>query len=140
VLIHDNDEPGRTHMHKVAANLKGLAASIKWLELPDLPEKGDVSDFIAMFPDGTRLRTLIGEASEYQEPEPEPEPASPKDDIPPFPDIMSGAAGEFAEVYSDVLESPKQFFFMSFLVCLGSVLSRGLNHRSGRPLYPNKQI
>ena len=47
VLIPDNDDPGRQHMDKVAANLKGHAASIKYLELPDLPEKGDISDFIA---------------------------------------------------------------------------------------------
>jgi len=34
------------HMHKVAANLKGHATSIKWLDLPGLPEKGDVSDWL----------------------------------------------------------------------------------------------
>lgn len=46
VLIPDNDDHGRTHMHKVAANLKGHAASIKWLDLPGLPDKGDVSDWL----------------------------------------------------------------------------------------------
>jgi hypothetical protein len=46
VLLPHNDDPGRAHMKKVEANLKGHAASIKWIDLPDLPDKGDVSDFI----------------------------------------------------------------------------------------------
>jgi hypothetical protein len=41
-----------------------------------------------------------------------------------FPtDIMSGLAGEFACLYSAHLESPIQFFFMSFLCCLGTALA-----------------
>lgn len=41
-----------------------------------------------------------------------------------FPDgIMSGFAGKFAEVYSDILEPPPHAFYMSALTCLGSVLS-----------------
>ena len=40
-----------------------------------------------------------------------------------FPDIMSGAAGDFAKVYSDYLEPPKRFFYISYLCCLGSILS-----------------
>ena len=44
-LIPDNDAVGIEHMHKVADNLGEHAASIKWLNLPDLPAKGDVSDF-----------------------------------------------------------------------------------------------
>jgi DNA primase len=51
VLIPDNDEPGRAHMRQVAANLKGHAASIRWLDLPGLSEKGDVSDWLIPFQD-----------------------------------------------------------------------------------------
>ena len=41
-----------------------------------------------------------------------------------FPiEIMSGVAGEVAELYSSYLESPKQFFYMAFLTCLGCTLS-----------------
>ena len=40
-----------------------------------------------------------------------------------FPDVMKGAAGEFAKLYSSHLESPAHFFFMSFLTCLGSILT-----------------
>jgi len=41
----------------------------------------------------------------------------------PFPDVMSGLAGEFAKVYAQSLEVPEQFFFMGFLTCLGSLLA-----------------
>ena len=45
VLVRDNDEPGRAHMRHVAAALAGKAL-VRWLELPKLPEKGDVSDWL----------------------------------------------------------------------------------------------
>ena len=70
ILIPDNDEPGRQHMARVAENLRGNAKSIKYLELPDLPEKGDVSDFIEIFASTEeakeRLAILIGEAKIYE--------------------------------------------------------------------------
>jgi hypothetical protein len=71
ILIPHNDEPGRAHMKQVAAILKGHAASIRWLDLPDLPEKGDVSDFIETFSSkdeaAERLAVMIEGAAEYRE-------------------------------------------------------------------------
>lgn len=69
ILLPHNDDPGRAHMEKVAANLKPHAASIKWIDLPDLPEKGDVSDFIAAQGEGAaeRLALMIEGAAEYRE-------------------------------------------------------------------------
>lgn len=46
-ILPDNDEPGREHAMKVAALLFGVAKSLKIVELPGLPPKGDVTDFIA---------------------------------------------------------------------------------------------
>ena len=46
VIIPDNDEPGREHAAKVARSLQGIAASVRILELPNLPPKGDVSDWL----------------------------------------------------------------------------------------------
>lgn len=47
VILPDNDEPGRDHAEKVRASLAGIARSVRVLELPGLPHKGDVSDWIA---------------------------------------------------------------------------------------------
>lgn len=46
VVSPDNDAPGRKHADQVARSLHGIAASVRVLELPDLPPKGDVSDWI----------------------------------------------------------------------------------------------
>jgi hypothetical protein len=47
VILADNDEPGRAHAEKKAAAAhKAGATSIKVLHFPELPPKGDVSDFI----------------------------------------------------------------------------------------------
>lgn len=46
VILPDNDEPGKRHAEKVANSLKGKAKEIRILELPGLPEKGDVIDYL----------------------------------------------------------------------------------------------
>jgi len=66
IVIPDNDRPGTEHMQQVAKSLSGYAASIKWLELPGLPEKGDVSDWLKD-PANTkeRLAELIRGAADW---------------------------------------------------------------------------
>ncbi len=46
VVLPDNDEAGRRHANIVAASLRGKAASVRLLDLPGLPPKGDVSDWL----------------------------------------------------------------------------------------------
>jgi len=46
VVVADNDGPGREHAEMVARELLPFAASVKILELPDLPENGDLTDWI----------------------------------------------------------------------------------------------
>ena len=47
VILPDNDSAGREHAAQVKKSLEGIAKTIKVLELPNLPEKGDVSDWKA---------------------------------------------------------------------------------------------
>src|SRR5262249_43080748 len=72
VVIPDNDQAGREHTDKVAKSLSGRAASVKIVELPGLPEKGDVSDFLNAGGTAERLRELIAEAPAWA-----PPPAAP---------------------------------------------------------------
>ncbi len=46
IVMPDNDQAGRTHADKVIASLWGVADRIKRVELPGLPDKGDVADFL----------------------------------------------------------------------------------------------
>jgi hypothetical protein len=47
VLLPDNDDAGRRHMQDVERSLRPMAARVGRLELPGLPDKGDVSDWLA---------------------------------------------------------------------------------------------
>lgn len=64
-ILPDNDKPGRAHAEKVARALYGTAKKIKIVDLPGLPEKGDVSDFLAGVGTLTRLKTLAKEAPDW---------------------------------------------------------------------------
>ena len=72
VLIPDNDLEGKEHMAQIAISLNGQAKSLKLIELPDLPSKGDVSDFIGKFDDKTeaaeKLSIMIEGAGPYKPP------------------------------------------------------------------------
>jgi hypothetical protein len=72
ILIPDNDQQGREHMLNVARSINGVSKSLKWLDLPGLPSKGDVSDWIASFPEpqdaAERLAIMIDGAEPYTPP------------------------------------------------------------------------
>jgi hypothetical protein len=59
-IIPANDKTGRIHCRVVGAALQGIAASIDVLELPDLPEKGDVSDWLAIGGTADKLNKMAG--------------------------------------------------------------------------------
>lgn len=46
VILPDNDAPSRTHAAKVARSLKEVAGRVRIIDLPELPEKGDVYDWL----------------------------------------------------------------------------------------------
>jgi putative DNA primase/helicase len=68
VVLPDNDDPGRAHAQSVAQALLGIAVTVKCIELPGLPEKGDVSDWLA---EGHTVAELqaIADAADFWRPE-----------------------------------------------------------------------
>ena len=68
IILPDNDPPGRAHAQQVAASLQGIAASVSILELPGLPDKGDVSDWLANGGTREQLDALFAEARPTSEP------------------------------------------------------------------------
>jgi hypothetical protein len=70
VIIPDNDKAGRNHCDRVGAALVPIAASVRILELPELPPKGDTSDWIAAGNDPRLLPTLPMRPWEPAPPEP----------------------------------------------------------------------
>lgn len=67
IIIPDNDEAGQKHANDVAKKLFPVATSIRIVNLPDLPNKGDVSDWIAA--GGTKSQLVdICRAAPFWEP------------------------------------------------------------------------
>jgi len=64
-IIPDNDEPGRKHAQEAAICLPGKVASLKILALPNLPLKGNVSDWLAARGTREQLWALTASAPEF---------------------------------------------------------------------------
>ncbi len=66
-IIPDNDEPGREHANKVAWQLAKLdnVRNIKMLTLPDVGEKGDVSDWLDAGHTRNELEQIVQEAADW---------------------------------------------------------------------------
>jgi hypothetical protein len=45
-VLPDNDDPGRAHAQQVSESLKRAGANVCCIELPNLPDHGDVSDWL----------------------------------------------------------------------------------------------
>ncbi len=65
ILIPDNDRPGYQHCQNIGQSLRGIAKKIKWLELPGLEEKEDISDWIDKGNTKEKLLQLIKEAPDF---------------------------------------------------------------------------
>lgn len=62
VVLPDNDSQGKEHAQRVAKSLLGIAASVKVVRLPTLPDKGDVSDWLNAGGTKEQLITLVDKA------------------------------------------------------------------------------
>lgn len=65
ILIPDHDQPGYQHCQRIGQSLLGIAGKIKWLELPGLEEKEDISDWIEKGNTKEKLLQLIKEAPDF---------------------------------------------------------------------------
>lgn len=70
VILPDNDEAGRKHAGHIARGLQRIARRLRVLQLPDLPAKGDPSDWLASGGDGDQLRDLTAAKAEDWTPAP----------------------------------------------------------------------
>lgn len=101
VLLPDNDEPGRRHMHDVGRVLSSVATSVRVLELPGLPPKGDIADFEADGGSAMRLAALLEEARPFEEwrqsmtlgAATETDPPAPEEGELPLPKLLSDVSG-----------------------------------------------
>ena len=69
VVLPDNDQAGQAHADAVARSLRGIARRVRLLALPGIPQKGDVSDWLAA--GGTReaLEALAADTPDWTPPD-----------------------------------------------------------------------
>lgn len=138
VILPDNDDPGRQHAEKVARSLTARDCQVKVLELPDLPEKGDVSDWLISGGTREKLLTLAEQAAEWDpgeghaaDPWPDPEPIdTPLHPVPALPAaIVPEAFREWLRDVSQRMQCPIDFVSAAAMVVAGSIIGGGCGIR-----------
>ena len=113
VILPDNDPPGRQHGAKVANMLCGIAASVKVVELPELPLKGDVSDWLDLGHTREELEALAEKAPIWA---PEaPQDAACSDSEPALPQSIS-AADLDKQVFTPSRQIVRGLWFVGLIV------------------------
>lgn len=68
IVLPDNDEAGKSHASVITGLLRGVAARLRVLQLPDLPPKGDSSDWLKAGGTAEKLLALLGSAEDLTAP------------------------------------------------------------------------
>ncbi|MGD9722624.1 MAG: DUF3987 domain-containing protein [Pirellulales bacterium] len=123
----DNDDSGRKHLDQVVCSLDGVAESVRIVELPDLPAKGDVSDWLAAGGTKGELERLA-EASPIWAPPTQPWPEIISLDtvrLPEFPThTLPGALREWVEAESYATQTPADLAGLLALAVCSSTIAR----------------
>ncbi len=162
-VIGDNDEAGRLHALKIATSLLSVEEQVRLVKLPDVPEQGDVTDYVAKHANrakeelialikATKLFTAEDVAGEQitdnssQQNDlgvncyPADEENEPVKDAPvcfPEKDAWQGAFSIWRDIVCPATESPEEYLWLSCLETIGLALGRSVVIRNPRSLYPN---
>ncbi len=67
ILIPDNDKQGKEHCINIGNNLTGIAREIRWLEIPGLEDKQDISDWICQGNGKEELEALVSNYLDFKD-------------------------------------------------------------------------
>jgi putative DNA primase/helicase len=133
IILPDNDQPGRDHARQVARMLGGVAASVKVVELPGLPEKGDVSDWLAAGGNKVQLLELaqdtdpwrpVRDGEESQDWE-EPAPLGARYPVPAFPvHLLPGWVEDWVSALAEATQTPPALAAALELGICGAALAK----------------
>jgi putative DNA primase/helicase len=163
-IIPDNDDTGREHAQQVAIALHGKAKVVKIIKLPRMPEKGDVSDWLARFnePNGAtpyiRIRRYARKAKDFvqaglalcesastsaetdwSDPQPLPEELPP---VKPFaPTLLPSTLRGWVVDIAERMQCPPDFPAVASMVALSGILGRKIvirpKQKDNWKVYPN---
>jgi hypothetical protein len=133
-ILPDNDAPGRKYASTVEKVLRGLEApaNVRVVELPGLPEKGDIADWIAgrgVNTDPDAMRTAIEREADRGSAEVPPPPTPPPPAAPDWPDPLAseafhGITGQFVRAVEPHTEADPAALLVSLLLAVGNVIGR----------------
>ena len=130
VILQDNDEPGRKHGEKIANSLSGIAKSIKIISFDELPEHGDVSDFLETHPLDELLARIDSISESSESPDAGSFTLTPKPPAPLEPQAFHGLAGEIVLAIAPHTESDPAALLVQLLIAFGSVVGRSPHFRA----------
>ena len=154
VILPDNDDPGRAHADTVARSCHAAGLRVKVVALPDLPSKGDVTDWLAANHTKNELIELV-KATPLYAPQAAVPPASANgnqatvvesgqprsaDSGPITADWPSplgeaayyGVLGEIVRTLEPQTEADPVAVLMSLLTMFGNAVGRGPHFCAGR--------
>jgi hypothetical protein len=121
VIIPDNDQPGREHVNQVARNLRGIAKSIKILELPGLMEKGDLSDWLDAGHSKEELNELIKTTPTWSPTDKDSKTTLP--DFTPFPtEALPKVVADFVRQGAAALGCDESYIALPLLTMLSAAV------------------
>ena len=128
IVLPDNDEAGRNHAQQVAQSLQGIAESVRIVELPGLPHKGDVSDWIEAGGTKEQLERLAEAAPDWT-PAAQPWPEIVSFDVLELPDFPTHALPnvlrEWVEAESHATQTPADLAgLLALAVCSACIARR----------------
>ena len=128
-IIPDNDKPGREHAQQVAQSLHGIAQLIKIVELPGVPEHGDLSDWLDQGHTKDELRAITKAAPEWKPGAVQPWPkitSFDELDLPDFPTyVLPDPLRNWAEAESYATQTPADLAgLLALAVCSAAIARR----------------
>jgi len=127
VVCEDNDVTGRARVEEVAAALSGCARSVKLLTFHDLPEHGDVSDWLDRGGTAEQLLHMAADAPEWEASATIRAEGTRRNADPPYPPALDDAAfygfmGDYVNAVEPHTEADPAALLFQLLVELGNVI------------------
>jgi hypothetical protein len=135
-IFPDNDEVGQEHALTVVRSLFGITKALKIINLPDLPPKGDISDWLDAGGTHEQLIELVKTAPMFQPHAGCPLVLKAEEwgtieplgiiSVPPFPvDALPGVLAEFVAAEAEATQTPPDLAAMlSLAVCAAAVAKK----------------
>jgi hypothetical protein len=143
-IIPDNDRAGRAHAEAIAQSCHAAGLDVRIVPLPDVPEKGDLSDYLVRHTKDDLVAVL--KAAQPYSPATvavgvtveEPSDEQPHKD--PWPQALSRAAyvgivGDIVDVLAPHTEADPVALLVQLLAMFGSVIGRTAHFRVGADIH-----